>query len=104
MWLPPLWMVERVLGIHFICYINISLGPDEAAFSMDASKSLAWFYNDFALFSAIPVLFLMYTYKDSNLIRNVFFFILSGGVKQRAKNFVDFDLEKCIKMGWVAHI
>ena len=37
---------------------------------MDASKSLSMIYNDFTLFSALPVLFNMYTDKDSNLISN----------------------------------
>ena len=34
-------------------------------------KACQWFYNDFTLFSALPVLFNMYTDKDSNLISDL---------------------------------
>ena len=36
------------------------------------AKACQWFYNDFTLFSALPVLFNMYTDKDSNLINDWF--------------------------------
>ena len=39
-----------------------------SSFSMDTSKSFSWFNNDLTLFLALPVLFFMYTDKDSNLI------------------------------------
>ena len=35
------------------------------------AKACQWFYNDFTLFSALPVLFNMYTDKDSNLISDL---------------------------------
>ena len=35
------------------------------------AKACQWFYNDFTLFSALPVLFFMYTDKDSNLISDL---------------------------------
>ena len=35
------------------------------------AKACQWFYNDFTLFSALPVLFNMYTDKDSNLINDL---------------------------------
>ena len=56
--------------------ITISQWSDEAASVWMPAKACQWFYNAFTLFSAVPVLSNMYTDKDSNLISEVFWFIL----------------------------
>ena len=42
--------------------------PDEAASVWKPVKACHDFNNDFTLFTAVPVLFIMYTNKDSNLL------------------------------------
>ena len=45
-------------------------------------------FNDFTLFTAVPVLFNMYTDKDSNLISEFYLYILDGEDKDRTELFV----------------
>ena len=45
--------------------------PDEVASAWKPVKACHDFNNDFTLFTAVPVLSIMYTDKDSNLISKI---------------------------------